>query len=55
MGETLDKDGESMWQTVVMAVARNGYSDAHGPDELRWWREPKRGGWKANEADEASN
>jgi len=43
--ETRGKDGESMRQTIVMAVAGNGYSDAHDPDR-RWWI-IETGGWKA--------
>jgi hypothetical protein len=35
VGETRDEDGESMWEMIVMAVARNGYNDAHDPDEMR--------------------
>lgn len=38
MDETRGEDGESMRQTIVIAAARNGYSDAHDPDEMRWWR-----------------
>ena len=26
-----------MRQTIVRAAARNGYSDAYDPDEMRWW------------------
>lgn len=43
---------ESMRQTIVMAAARNGYSDAHDPDEMRWWIINEIGGWKAIEASE---
>lgn len=48
--ETRERNGESRWKTIVMAVARNGYSGAHDPDEMRWWR-IETGVWKANKAD----
>jgi len=50
--ETRGEDGESMRQMIVMVAARNGYSDAHDPDEMRWWIINETGGWKATKASE---
>lgn len=50
MEETRGEDGESMRQTIVRAAARNGYSDAYDPDEMRWWMINETGRWKATKA-----
>jgi len=50
--ETRGEDGESMRQMIVMAAARNGYSDAYDPDKMRWWIINETGRWKATKASE---